>query len=358
MIMNKDFYRTFEDKFRGSRELIKSRLRVYLPFLKKLKTMNTELNALDLGCGRGEWLELLREEGFNGHGVDSDEGMLEWCHKLGIMFTKQDIIEYLAGLPDESQLIVSGFHVAEHISFPSLQTLISEALRVLKPCGLLILETPNPENLLVATINFYLDPTHQRPLPPDLLVYLSDYYGYQRCKILRLQESPQLVNEENVQLIDVISGVSPDYAIVAQKNGPLEHLNLFNSEFEKEYGIDIKKLMQRYELQQQNKIVELQTVLNKTVEEVVELNKQCHAISECMKEEVVELNKQYHSILECMKKEIRDIHISKAWQVALLLRKGAQIFRTCFKLCMRPIHKMQKVIKRILSGKTTEITGK
>ena len=82
--MSDNFYRTFEDKFRGSRMLIKSRLRVYLPFVEPLKDINTDTTALDLGCGRGEWLELLKEVGISGHGIDIDDEMLLACGELDL----------------------------------------------------------------------------------------------------------------------------------------------------------------------------------------------------------------------------------------------------------------------------------
>jgi len=74
--MNKDFYRVFEEKFRGPRELIKTRLQIYLPFIEPLKEIYPNANGIDLGCGRGEWLELLGEHGFLVQGVDIDEQML------------------------------------------------------------------------------------------------------------------------------------------------------------------------------------------------------------------------------------------------------------------------------------------
>ena len=85
------------------------------------------------------------------------------------------------------------------------------------PGGLLIMETPNPENIVVATRNFYLDPTHQRPIPPMLLAFVAEYAGFARVKTLRLQESKELVNKGDVSLQDVFAGASPDYAVVAQK---------------------------------------------------------------------------------------------------------------------------------------------
>jgi O-antigen chain-terminating methyltransferase len=170
--MTNDFYRAFEDRHRGTRELIKSRLQVYVPFVEPLRSIYEDCKAVDLGCGRGEWLEILRENGFDAMGVDLDDGMLAACEDLGLPAERGEAIAHLRTIPDESLTVVSGFHIAEHIAFADLQILVQEALRVLRPAGLLILETPNPENIVVGTAGFYIDPTHQRPLPPLLLSFL------------------------------------------------------------------------------------------------------------------------------------------------------------------------------------------
>jgi len=171
--MKMDFYRAFEEKHRGPRELIKSRLQAYLPFITAIKNIYPQPKAIDLGCGRGEWLELLGEHGFDAQGVDLDDGMLKACREIGLNVHTGDAVSFLKNLPNDSQAIISGFHVAEHIPFDDLKILVEEALRSLKPAGLLILETPNPENIVVGTSSFYVDPTHIRPLPPLLLCLAS-----------------------------------------------------------------------------------------------------------------------------------------------------------------------------------------
>lgn len=250
--MSVGFYRAFEDKYRGTRELIKSRLRVYLPFVEPLKTLYPACKAVDLGCGRGEWLELLKEVDIDAHGVDLDESMLAACRELHLPAVIGDAISYLKVLPDESVVIVSGFHLAEHIPFPDLQILVQEAKRVLKPAGLLILETPNPENIVVGTVDFYLDPTHQRPIPPRLLEFLPEHYGFSRVKILRLQESPELVRNNTISLLNVLNGVSRDYAIVAQKIGANIQMAGFNPAFERVYGLDLETLAGRFDARAQS----------------------------------------------------------------------------------------------------------
>jgi SAM-dependent methyltransferase len=244
--MDNNFYRAFEEKFRCSRELIKSRLQVYLPFVVPLLDLHEKATAIDLGCGRGEWLELLDEAGFQTYGVDLDSGMLAACHDRGLNVDTKDAIEALKELPDASQVVVSGFHIVEHLPFSQLQVLVQEALRVLKPAGMLIMETPNPENIVVGTSNFYLDPTHERPIPKQLLSFLPEYYGYGRVKILLLQEPPHIATNPQLELMDVFGGVSPDYAVVAQKSAHPEMMAATAAPFEKDYGSNFETLADRY----------------------------------------------------------------------------------------------------------------
>jgi len=248
--MSMDFYRAFEDRFRGSRALVKSRLLVYLPFVEPLRDYYTSAPVVDLGCGRGEWLELLKERGFDDVlGVDIDDAMLAACRELCLPVHAGDALDFLRQLPEASQAIVSGFHIVEHLTFATLQELVKEAMRVLKPGGLLILETPNPENLVVGASSFYLDPTHQRPIPPMLLAFLSEYTGFKRRKILRLQESIELKKTLAPDLLGVLNGVSPDYSVVAQKDGPAEPLDALNSAFDAKYGLTLEILAGRYQQQ-------------------------------------------------------------------------------------------------------------
>ena len=262
--MKSDFYRAFEDKYRGGRDLIKSRLKVYLPFLEPLKTAYPDCQALDLGCGRGEWLELLRDLGISAHGVDLDSNMLSVCRGLNLSVTVDNAITYIQKLPNESQISVSGFHIAEHLNFDDLQILVQESQRVLKPGGLLILETPNPENIIVASCSFYLDPTHQRPIPPDLLLFLAEYYKFSKFKILRLNESQELIEGQNLSLLDILKNVSPDYALIAQKRAAPDTIDCTDEAFEVDYGVTLEQLAARYYQQTENQQELLELVLKES----------------------------------------------------------------------------------------------
>lgn len=242
------FYRAFEDRYRGSRELIKQRLTQYQPFLDALKQSFTACHALDIGCGRGEWLELLSNQGFQAQGIDLDEGMLAACRERHLDAIHADALSFLQQQPANSLHLISAFHVVEHIGFEQRQEWIRLAFKALVPGGLLLLETPNPESLLVSTTEFYLDPTHIQPIPPNLLAFSTEYAGFSRNKILRLQEPQGILQKSQISLVDLVYGVSPDYAVLAQKSNPNPEItSLFDAVFDQEYGVSLRTLWVRAE---------------------------------------------------------------------------------------------------------------
>ena len=247
--MSDQFYRAFEEKFRGPRGLIQQRLEVYLPFVQPVCAAYPEALVLDLGCGRGEWLELLQKNSIAAMGVDLDTGMLAACQQINLKVQCQDALESLKQLEDGSASVVSAFHLVEHLPFDRVKDLVAECHRVLKPGGLLIMETPNPENFMVATHNFYLDPTHLRPIPPDLLAFVPEYLGYESVKILRLQETAGVKTHPNLSMLDVLTGASPDYAVVAQKAGHTALKQSLQALFDQAFGISGYALLERQRLQ-------------------------------------------------------------------------------------------------------------
>jgi SAM-dependent methyltransferase len=260
--MSNDFYRAFEERYYASREVIIKLREQYLPFVQPLSVLHFGASTFDIGCGRGEWLELMSKIGFKPYGVDLDDGMLSDCIKLNLPAHQGDAVSYLASLADESQAIVTAFHVVEHIEFNQLINVVTEALRVLKPGGLLIMETPNPENIRVATTNFYLDPTHLKPIPPQLLAFLPEHYGFCRTKVIRLQESEVLAANPSPTLWDVLTGVSPDYAVIAQKIAPEDILILFDATFTIEHGLSLDTLADRFDTRVQHAELKAQQTEN------------------------------------------------------------------------------------------------
>ncbi len=245
--MSDNFYRAFEDRYRGSREVITQRLRAYLPFIEPLAALHAPARALDVGCGRGEWLELAASAGFEALGVDLDDGMLQACRERGLSVENADALLTLRAMPDESLAMVSAFHVVEHIPFDMVRELMAQALRVLQPGGLLIFETPNPENLVVGASSFYRDPSHVRPIPPELLAFAAEHAGYARQAVLRLQEAPGLRDAPLVNLHHVLDGASPDYAVVAQKAADAAVMARFDAPFGARYGLSLDILAHRFD---------------------------------------------------------------------------------------------------------------
>jgi 2-polyprenyl-3-methyl-5-hydroxy-6-metoxy-1,4-benzoquinol methylase len=194
------FYASFDEQFRGSRDDIKQRLQVYLPIIKQ-QGIGTELMPLlDVGCGRGEWLESLRAEHFHARGVDSNRILVAWCRDRGLEVAEDDLINSLHQLPDESLGAVTGFHIIEHLAIETLVEFLNQAVRVLKPGGAVIFETPNPQNVLVGSCNFYFDPTHRNPLPSQVAKFLLESRGFVRVEVLNLNPSDDTPVDENSEL--------------------------------------------------------------------------------------------------------------------------------------------------------------
>ncbi len=214
------FYVAFEEKFRGSREDIFNRLKIYLPLIEQAKVGTSDSAILDVGCGRGEWLELLGESGYTARGLDINRVMIEQCLSRGFEVIESDVISYLQSLEDNSLGAITGFHIIEHLPFETLMTLFAEAIRVIKPGGLVIFETPNPENILVGSCNFYIDPTHRNPLPSSTIEFLAESQGLERVKIIKLHPYSDISIPSDSDLAERFNEYfygAQDYAVIGYK---------------------------------------------------------------------------------------------------------------------------------------------
>ncbi len=208
---------SLEDELRGSRADIREAFQVYVPILKAAKIDD---GILDVGCGRGEWLEVLRDEGLSARGIDTNQLAIRECLRLELDVSQSDVLSHLQNLPDSSLRCITAFHLVEHLPLPTLVAFIDESLRVLKSGGVFIIETPNPENLIVGSCNFYFDPTHRNPLPPLTMKSILEARGFGRLETLelhpmlaeRLKETDELTKRFNQYFYGPM-----DYAIVARK---------------------------------------------------------------------------------------------------------------------------------------------
>lgn len=292
--MNDDFYVAFEEKFRGSEELIKERQKKYLKFINPLKILKDEVKALDIGCGRGEWISLLNENGFNARGIDINESMVKVASQKGLNAAVNDALGELKSLDENSLDIITAFQVVEHIKFDDVLELIKEAKRVLAPCGILILETPNPENIMVGTQWFYLDATHKNPIPCELLSFATHYYGLERNFIFKTNEKSPSEYERDMGLFDVFEGVSPDYSVIAQKNG--DQSELFDEAFAVMPGVNLAQISASYN----NKFDKL-------------------------KQQVDGVLNAYIKRYEAAQNELNDMLNSKSWRITKPLRVSMKI---------------------------------
>jgi 2-polyprenyl-3-methyl-5-hydroxy-6-metoxy-1,4-benzoquinol methylase len=193
-------YVGFEDRFRGSKELIRARQIEYLPYFQGAS------DVLDIGCGRGEFLELLREQGVTGRGLDVNHEMVEVCLARGLDVAEGDALSYLQQQPDGSLGGLIALQVVEHLEPGYLMEMLDAAYHKLRPGSHVILETINVASWYAFFSSYIRDLTHVRPLHPDTLSYLLTASGFQRVSVRYSAPFPQ---DEKLQPFPSIGGASP-----------------------------------------------------------------------------------------------------------------------------------------------------
>ncbi len=217
-------YAGFENRFRGSEEEVKKQQSQYLVyFIKKGK-------VLDLGCGRGEFLELLEENGIEAEGIDLNEQMIEICKEKGLKCQKGDILEKLSEFKDESLSGIFSSQVVEHLSSSYLKSLIELAYFKLAPSCYIVLETINPTSVFSLVEIYFLDPFHKRPIHPHALKFLLEGAGFEKVEIKyssplekeSLQELPQeneftSILNQNLDKLNALLFAPTNYAAIGLK---------------------------------------------------------------------------------------------------------------------------------------------
>jgi SAM-dependent methyltransferase len=176
VVIEDSLYVALEDHFRGAESVIKERQASYLPYITS--TVSVDAPLLDIGCGRGEWLAVLKDNNISASGIDSNIACIDDCKSKGLSVVQADLLDALRQTPEHSLGAVTMFQVMEHLPFPVLVETFRLILRALKPGGVLIAEVPNAKNLRVSAGTFWIDPTHQRPLFPELLQFLARELGF------------------------------------------------------------------------------------------------------------------------------------------------------------------------------------
>ncbi len=175
----------FADRFRGSEEDIRERQQMYATRFRE------HAPVLDLGCGRGEMIQVLQDAGITARGIDSNDDSIALCVAKGLNAEKADLFTYLSDLPDASLGGVICCQVVEHLPPARLPEMIRLVHAKLRAGGLVALETPNPECLAIFATHFYIDPTHRHPIPPVLTNFYLEEAGFGRIEIERLSPAIQ-----------------------------------------------------------------------------------------------------------------------------------------------------------------------
>jgi SAM-dependent methyltransferase len=207
-------YAMFEERFRGSPEEVAEKQKYYLPFLRSLPGP-----VFDVGCGRGEFLRLLKDQGIASRGVDSSSLAARTCRAAGLDVEEGDAIDALAAVRSASLGGIVAFQVVEHWPASATFRFLAEARRAIAPGGVAIVETINTDSL--AAMNaFYLDPTHVRPVPPEALRFLFDAAGFRELRVEYLSPLPaserlEERSENDARLNSVLFGPQ-DYAVIGR----------------------------------------------------------------------------------------------------------------------------------------------
>ena len=233
-----EFGSRFHEKFRGDYGTIQKRLSVYIPYVQKTIIQFNQsgqfdnLFFLDLGCGRGELIDLLQQSGIPSVGIDSNPEMIKECQKRGLNAQCSDLQTYLSSCPDESLAGIFLLQVIEHLTAQAFIELIGLCRDKLIPGGLLVTETINARNIQAAASDFHADLTHHKPIFPDTLDFVYEYWEFFPRETIWLSPYPdygmmqsipgegkatELINY-NFNILNQLLFPPHDYAVLGWKN--------------------------------------------------------------------------------------------------------------------------------------------
>jgi O-antigen chain-terminating methyltransferase len=206
-------YGRFAERFRGSEDYVRRGQQFYLPYFAGRQ------DVLDIGCGRGEFLEMMRGAGVPARGIDLSEESVATCRHKGLEAETADLFQYLANLPEASLDGIFCSQVVEHLPPERLPEMLRLCASRLARNGVIAIETPNPECLAIFATHFYLDPTHQRPVPHPLLAFYLEEFGVGNIEVRRL--SPAVESMPSLAALpadfrDAFFGAL-DYAVLGKK---------------------------------------------------------------------------------------------------------------------------------------------
>lgn len=213
-------YPAFEDRFRGSSDDVKQRQSVYVELFQR-----QPWPVLDVGCGRGEFLQLLGQAGVKCYGVDSNPEMVRRCKEHGVDAVEADALDHLASLGPQTLGGVFSAQVVEHFAPSQLVRFFQLAARALSPGAVFVAETLNPKSLSTFTGPLYVDLGHTRPLHPLTLQFIAESAGFRDVQIRFLSPIPQDARLQELPLAGRGNGTAGESESPATENDPLTVAN-------------------------------------------------------------------------------------------------------------------------------------
>lgn len=217
-------YAGFENRYRGSEQEIKKQQASYVSYFKKGG------KVLDLGCGRGEFIEILEENGIEAEGIDINGQMIEICRDKGLNCQKADILKKLAEYEDGTLGGIFSSQVIEHLSPSYLRRMIELAYFKLSPASHIVLETINSASVFSLVQIYFLDLSHQKPVHPQTLKFLLESTGFEKVEIKysfplekeKLQDLPgsdefTSILNQNIDNLNKLLYAPPNYAAIGLK---------------------------------------------------------------------------------------------------------------------------------------------
>ena len=349
--MESNSYLEFENKFRGDRKNITETLSSY-DLLIERAIKNIPLSKLiDIGCGRGEWLEKCQDKFDECLGIESDIAMIKICRDYGLNVLQGDAVDKLNDLEDKSVSVITIFHMIEHIEHSKLIMLLNECLRVLCDDGILIMETPSIDNLLVSSKTFYLDPTHINPINPDSISFYIEKIGFSNVKYYYINGGP-LQDADPLKLTRVLNGVAQDLCIIATKKKIIFD-KIFNNSSEWESQLNVGKTLLEtaidHDLKLESTISKYKQIRDSDYKKIRELNSFITKFKSEIKElnsEIKELNNEYVSSASIFNQDIElmkeEINLLKARLKYFLY------FLNFLKFFLRPFFVFLKLVKKFI----------
>lgn len=199
------------ETFRGSEKEIVHRLDRHLPLLRG------SAPVLDLGCGRGELLLMLRDAGVDAVGVEADPALVQAARRRGLEVIEGDCVEVLGDQQSSHWGAVTAIHLMEHLEGAAALSLLHEVRRILRPGGIFLAECPNPRNLRVGASEYWIDPTHRRPLMPETLELFVSAAGLEVEQLGYLHPFPDEERLANGQDLSTEAETSEEVSALARR---------------------------------------------------------------------------------------------------------------------------------------------